>query len=132
MHGGVAARHQDSAFPAAAAQLNTSLALQKREGSWSGNGLEYMDVDGIYQVTRPSLQLGKARWDEVERACDALMAITTHALTDEATFFGPAVSGISHTLPALVSAVAECQLHFPAMIKTTKPWKMCLDDVPYI
>jgi len=129
---GIAASHHDSAFPAAAAQLNTSLAFQKHDGAWSRDGLEYMDVDGIYQVTRPAIQLGKARWDEVEKACDALMAITTRALTDQGTFFGPVVSGISHTLPALVSAVAECQMQFPEMIKTVKPWKMCLNNVPYI
>ena len=51
-------------FPFAAVQLNTSLALQnKRHGGWSASGLEYMDVDGIWQATRPSIQLGKARKD---------------------------------------------------------------------
>ena len=67
----------------------------------------------------------------MEVACDRLMAITTEALTNERLFFGD-ISETSHTLPALVSAVAECQRYWPEMITTTKPWKMCLDEVPYI
>lgn len=121
-----------AAFPYAAAQMNTSLALQGgRTGAWSATGLSYIDIDGIWQVVRPSLQLGKARWPEVESACNRLMARVTHGLTDEATLLGP-VSALSHTLPALVSSVAECQRQFPAMVRTVRPWKSCLDEVPYI
>ena len=77
----------------------------------------------MYQVTRPSLQLGKARWDEVERACDRLMALVTAALNDKRALLGAgsAVGKITHGLPALVGAVAECGKQFPAMIKTTRP-----------
>jgi len=118
-------------FPFPKAQLNSSLALQSESGAWSSDGLQYLDVDGIYQTTRPSVQLGKSRWSQVETACDKLMAITTNALTDESILFGH-LSSSSHLLPGLVSAVAECQTHFPNMIKSIKPWKMCLDQVPYI
>ena len=40
MNADIAASHHDSAFPAAAAQLNTSLAFQTHGGAWSRNGLE--------------------------------------------------------------------------------------------
>lgn len=121
----------NTAFPFPAAQLNSSLSLQKKHGGWSHDGLAYINVDGIYQATRPSLQLGKPRWAEVEEACNKLMALVTDALNNETTFFGK-VSRTSHDLPALVSAVAECQKHWPTMIKSVRPWKMCLDDIPYI
>ena len=96
--------------------------------------MAYLNVDGLYQATRPSLQLGKVRWDEVERACDRLMALVAAALNNESALLGAGstVGAITHNLPALVGAVAECNKQFPAMIKTTRPWANCLDTVPYI
>jgi hypothetical protein len=122
-------------FPFAAAQLNSSLQLQCENGGWSPNGTKYIDVDGIYQATRPALQIGTSskasRWSEVREACDRLMALVVPVLNDRERLLGP-ISEVSHTLPALVSAVAECQKHWPEMIATDRPWRMCLDDVPYI
>jgi len=118
-------------FPFPREQLNSTLALQRKHGGWSPNGRKYIDVDGIYQVTRPSLQLGKERWSEVELACEKLMALVTETLNNKTTLLG-SVSRTSHILPALVSSVAECQKHWPEMIKSVRKWKMCLDDVPYI
>ncbi len=46
--------------------------------------------------------------------------------------FNQGLSRNTHNLPALVSAVAECQTQFPAMIKSVRPWTMCLDSTPYI
>ena len=125
----------DASFAYPKQVLNSSLALEnKRTGGWTPNGMAYLNVDGMYQVTRPSVQLGKARWDEVEKSCDRLMALVTTALNDEAKILGEqsSVGRISHNLPALIGAVAECKKHFPKMIKTTRPWKACLDYVPYI
>jgi hypothetical protein len=123
----------DASFAYAARVLNNSLALEnKRTGGWTPNGMAYLNVDGMYQATRPSLQLGKARWDEVERSCDRLMALVTAALNDESKVVGGSLAKKSHNLPALIGAVAECGKQFPAMIKSTRPWKACLDDVPYI
>jgi hypothetical protein len=114
--------------------LNSSLALEKRSGGWTPDGMAYLNVDGMYQATRPSIQLGKARWDEVERSCDRLMALVTAALNDQAAILGQhsKVGSKTHNLPALVGAVAECKKQFPEMIKTARPWKACLDFVPYI
>ena len=67
----------------AARVLNSSLSLEKGSGGWTPDGMAYLNVDGIYQATRPSLQLGKARWDEVERSCGKLMALVTSAGNDE-------------------------------------------------
>lgn len=96
--------------------------------------MAYLNVDGMYQATRPSLQLGKARWSEVERSCDRLMALVTAALNDESQIIGQhsSVGKTTHNLPALIGAVAECSEQFPDMIETTRPWKACLDFVPYI
>lgn len=122
-------------FPFPEAQLNSSLALQKEKGGWTNDGLAYINVDGIYQATRPALQVGvekpQARWADVRLACDRLMSLVVGALTNEKKLLGK-VSSSTHNLPALVSAVAECQKHWPEMIHTDRPWKMCLDDVPYI
>lgn len=100
-------------------------------GGWTKDGMAYLNVDGIYQAVRPSLQLGKARWQDVETACRRLMELVVPALNDEARLLGD-ISSKSHNLPALVAAVAECQSHFPGMVRSATPWRMCLDDVPYI
>ena len=60
------------------------------------------------------------------------MALVTAALNDESKVVGGSLAKKSHNLPALIGAVAECGKQFPAMIKSTRPWKACLDDVPYI
>jgi hypothetical protein len=62
------------------------------------------------------------------------MALVTGALNDESALLGKhsLVGKNTHQLPALIGAVAECRKHFPQMIKTTRPWKACLDQVPYI
>ena len=124
----------DASFAYPAAVLNSSLALEnKRTGGWTPDGLAYLNVDGMYQATRPSLQLGKARWDEVRRSCDRLMALVTSALNDESQILGKGgVASITHNLPALIGAVAECKEQFPEMVKTQGKWRACLDDVPYI
>ena len=122
--------HAGQPFPAPLAQLNASLALQLADGKWSESNW-YLDIDGIYQVTRPSVQAGKARWGEVRQACNKLMAKVVPILNDESQLLGD-VSRNSHILPALVASVAECGHWFPDMVATHRPWKLCLDEVPYI
>ena len=124
----------DASFAYPAQVLNSSLALEQPSGGWTADGMAYLNVDGMYQATRPSLQLGKARWDEVESSCDRLMALVTTALNDEQKLIGQhsTVGANTHALPALVGAVAECRKQFPQMIKSVRPWKACLDEVPYI
>ena len=124
----------DAKFAYPSRVLNSSLALEKASGGWTADGMAYLNVDGMYQATRPSLQIGKARWDEVEESCDRLMALVTAALNDERKLIGQhsTVGANTHALPALVGAVAECRKQFPQMIKSVRPWKACLDEVPYI
>jgi hypothetical protein len=123
----------DATFAFPAQVLNSSLALEKPSGGWTPDGMAYLNVDGMYQATRPSLQLGKARWDEVESSCDRLMALVTAAMNDERRLIGRhSIGSNTHALPALVGAVAECRKQFPQMIKSVRPWKACLDEVPYI
>eukprot|EP00041_Stephanoeca_diplocostata_P005893 m.70808 g.70808 ORF g.70808 m.70808 type:complete len:401 (-) comp16059_c0_seq8:1282-2484(-) len=125
--------NSSSLFPFPKQQMDSALSLQLPSGGWTGDGIAYLNVDGIYQVTRPGVQLNKQyRWDDAETACDRLMKLVTGVLNDESKVLGPSVSSQSHALPALVAAVAECQKHFPDMVKTTRPWPMCLDAVPYI
>jgi hypothetical protein len=111
--------------------MTCSVCAQLPSGGWTQDGMAYLNVDGIFQVTRPAVQLGRIRWTEVRASCDRLMALVTGALNDEVKLLG-SVSSTSHNLPALVAAVAECQKQFPDMIKSTRPWPMCLDTVPYI
>eukprot|EP00039_Didymoeca_costata_P033249 m.41520 g.41520 ORF g.41520 m.41520 type:complete len:393 (+) comp9774_c0_seq2:31-1209(+) len=123
----------DAKFPYPKAQLNASLGVRTKAGTWSGTGLSYIDIDGIYQAIRPAAQAGKILWNEVEQACDMLLAKVTAALNSETVLLDKkGVSSSSHNLPALVACVAECGKWFPDMVKTVRPWKMCLDDVPYI
>jgi hypothetical protein len=124
----------DASFAYPSQVLNSSLALEMHSGGWTPDGMAYLNVDGMYQATRPSLQLGKVRWAEVERSCDKLMALVTSALNDKDALLGThsTVGSKSHNLPALVGAVAECRKQFPEMIKSTRPWRNCLDFVPYI
>ena len=121
-------------FPMPSAQLNTSLGLQRGGGGWTDDGFAYLNVDGIYQATRPSLQIGQARWNDVRAACDGLLSKVVPALNNGTQLLdGGGISHTTHNLPALVAAVAECQKQFGTeMVLTTRPWKMCLDDVPYI
>ena len=59
------------------------------------------------------------------------MAKVVPTLNDEVKLLGD-VSRNSHILPALVASVAECGHWFPDMVVTQRPWKLCLDEVPYI
>lgn len=118
-------------FPFPKAQANTSLSLQHSDGLWS-EGNAYLNIDGIYQATRPAIQAGKYRWDDVETACEKLLKATVPNLNNQTKLLSHPVSTSSHILPALVSVVAECQKYFPEMVKTIRPWPMCLDGVPYI
>ena len=49
----------NASFAYPAQVLNSSLALEKPSGGWTADGMAYLNVDGVYQATRPSLQLGK-------------------------------------------------------------------------
>merc|ERR1711924_544554 len=69
----------------AAALLNFSLGLQCDDGTWSKGRLGSMTLDGIFQVTRSSLQLHKSRWSEVTRACSSLLKESALQLNDEDT-----------------------------------------------
>ena len=114
----------DASWAHPAAVLRNSLALQQGTGGWTPDGMAYLNVDGIYQATRPAVQLGgaqsaAARWSDVERACDRLMGLVTTALNNRARIMGQ----ISHNLPALVGAVAECAKQFPSMIRSKRPWQ---------
>jgi hypothetical protein len=118
-------------IPNAAAMLNTSLALQdKATGLWGGGVIPgYMDQDGVYTTTRSSAQLGRARWDEVEAACEAYVRTAAGVLNNATVMLGPKtpIGGVTHNLAGIVTSVAECARWFPGLVVTTRPWVNTID-----
>lgn len=113
-------------LPNPAAFLNTTLALQNpTTGLWNGDRLPgYIDQDGVWVSIRASLQLGQARWQEVEAMCTAYVRTTAAVLNNATLMLGKhsALGGIVHNLPGLVTPVAECARWFPALTVTRRPW----------
>jgi len=116
------------------ALLNTTLALQDPStGLWNGDAAPgYMDLDGLYTAARASVQLGRARWDDVRIMCQRYLAAAQRALSDAAVVLSPtgAYGSSSHTLAAAVSGVAECGRWFPDLVVTASggsPWVNSVD-----
>ena len=38
----------------------------------------------------------------------------------------------THGLMAMVGAVGECQLHFPELVRTLRPWQSVMDKAAFI
>jgi hypothetical protein len=118
-------------LPHAEALLNTTLAMQDPvTGLWNGDKLPgYMDQDGVYVTTRSSVQLGKARWGDVERMCAAYVATAAGVLTNASLLLGAGTpfGGIVHDLAGVVTPIAECARWFPGLVVTERPWINTVD-----
>jgi len=120
-------------WPYPATVLDTALGMQGKDGLWGGGSPNYIDLDGLYSVTRSSVLAGRARWSDVESACDRLVAAAAKALNDDNEVLRSGVyAKNTHTLPAPIVAVAECAKHFPAMVRTRRPWVVTLDIAPFV
>jgi hypothetical protein len=104
------------------ALLSFALSLQGDDGLWQGDAGS-MTLDGIFQTTRSSVQLGRRDWDLVEDACDRLLATQAPRVNDAGYVLGRSQN--SHQLPNIVAAIGECATHFPALVKTRRPWTCC-------
>lgn len=120
-------------WPYVSQVLDSALSMQSSEGLWGSFPPNYIDLDGLYSVTRSSVFAGQARWADVEAACDRLVAAAAKALNDDDTVLdtSPYASN-THTLPAPITAVAECSKHFPSMVVTRRPWVVTLDKAPFV
>lgn len=119
-------------LPNADALLNTTLWLQDPEsGLWSGNSSvpTYMDQDGVYVAARSSVQLSRARWVDVRRACTAFVRTAARQLTSPSAILGPKspFGSVSHNLAGLVTPVAECARWFPDLVVTQVQWVDTVD-----
>lgn len=105
-------------------------------GLWGGDrDPGYISLDGVYQVTRPAVQLGGAAgpaWGAARAACARFLAAAAASLNDAARVLGPAYGTNSHLLPGAVAGVSECAKWFPEMVRTVRPWVQTLDIAPFV
>lgn len=119
-------------FPHAEAMLNITLNTQNpTTGLWNGDGTPgYMDQDGIYVAIKTSLQLNRARWNDIYTMCERYVtnAVTTVLLNSTALLTNQTMYGsIVHTLPGVVTPVALCANYFPNLTITERPWINTVD-----
>ena len=109
---------------APAALLDFALSMQDEDDGLFHGDASSMSLDGIFQVTRSSLQLNRSKWDRVQDACARLLATQAKNLNDGIKVLGK-FSKDSHGLPNVVANVAECSQTFPSLVKTRRPWRCC-------
>ena len=105
-------------------------------GLW-GNDRDpnYIDLDGVYQVVRPAVQMGGAAgpaWAAAQQLCTRFLARAETSLNDPATVLGGVYGSNTHILPGALAGVAECAKAFPSMVRTLRPWVVTLDIAPFI
>jgi len=144
---GEAAAAGGSWSPHARAAVNTTLAAQHsgpdKAGIWGkvekwserdqwGAISTCIDLDGVYTAARAALavaaQDGGApyRWADVEQACRDYLQVAEFLLNNE-TFVLDKYAKNTHVLHGPMYAVAECQLHFPDLVATRRPWRRWTD-----
>ena len=121
-----------------------TLSLQNKTGRdaghWASTG-GYDDVDGIFQASRPLMTVdgvplvpkdsGKGKWPIVGAACRDFLRSATLELND-AKWVMEKFGSNTHGLMAMVGAVGECQLHFPELVETVRPWRSVMDKAAFI
>ena len=110
-------------WPRAAAVQNLALKLQKPDGLWSYMS-DSMNFDGIYQLSRPCRQrrCSPSILDRIKAACSLYVKAAHQTLATiaaaEAVF-----DADFHHFPVCLATLAECQSWFPAMVRTSRPWR---------
>merc|ERR1712166_1289879 len=88
-----------------------------------------IDLDGVYSAARGSIVAagGKQpfyKWDNVKQACKAYLRTAEFLLNNSTFVLGRTkYAGDTHLLHGPMYAVAECQQHFPELVKTIRPWR---------
>lgn len=111
--------------------VDWTLALQLDHGLWGHSPDPYCrDLDGLYCLTRSSRNAGGYKAGEVRAAVVRFLETTHETLNDPAFVFTRYTS--SHKLVGALAAIAECQLFFPDLVTTPRPWRQSLDVACYI
>ena len=85
----------------------------------------WMNFDGIYQMTRSSIQMGYYEWNStVKTSCQMLLNYTVPLLNNE-TYVLNELSNTTHIMPGIIAGVAECIMQFPSMVATKYKWTCC-------
>lgn len=123
-------------LPGAAQMLDITLKMQNPQtGLWNGDKTpSYMDLDGVWVTTRTSVQLGNARWPEVQTMCQRFLGAAHAVLTNASVLLSPQTeyAGIVHTLAGVVTGVAECAKWFPDLLVTRRPWVNTVDTACFV
>eukprot|EP00039_Didymoeca_costata_P022630 m.4888 g.4888 ORF g.4888 m.4888 type:complete len:401 (-) comp3127_c0_seq1:91-1293(-) len=120
----------NASWPLSQAVQATSLALQNTSGFWR-NGTGYMNIDGIYQATRP-LATNTSRKGAVSDACEAYLRTIHSVFADLKTMCKYNLCDNTHQLAASVAAISECQRVFPSLVKTNQIWRFTGDYAPFL
>jgi hypothetical protein len=110
--------------------VDHSLRLQRPNGLWDGDVPYCIDLDGLYCILRSSRNAGGYRRDDALAAVHGFLSAAEAVLNDRASLFSAYPN--THRLTGALSAIAECALFFPELVRTPRPWKQSLDYAPYI
>lgn len=131
-------------WPHSAASVDATLSAQDNSsGVWGGKHdwvdrrswgtiSSCIDLDGVYTLTRAakfaSVNGEPYRWAEVEGACRKYLRTASFLLNNRTQVLDPTLYGQdTHLLHGVLYAVAECQQHFPQLVRTRRPWRRWTD-----
>jgi hypothetical protein len=132
--------------PLAQAAVDTTLAAQHggakgsgtwgpRQGGWAGRGTwttptSCIDLDGVYSAARGAIAATAGgmppyyRWADVKRACSQYLRTAAYVLNNASFVLQKALyAKDTHLMHGPMYAVAECQQHFPELVRTRRPWQ---------
>ena len=142
--------------PHAAAAVDTVLAAQHggangsgtwgSAGAWAGRSewgtvTSCIDLDGVYAATRGALAAAGGggterppyRWADVKAACAAYLRTAAFVLNNASFVLEEKLyAQDTHLLHGPMYAVAECQRHFPELVRTRRPWGRWTDSASCI
>ena len=110
--------------------VDHTLRLQHDNGLWDKDVTYCIDLDGIYSLTRSSRIAGGYRAADIEESVHRYLSTAEKILNDPEFFFARYTN--SHILTGALSAIAECQLFYPDIVRTSKPWRQSLDEACFI
>jgi len=123
--------HMDKPWPYPERVVDMTLRFQNpQNGLWGGGAMYCRDLDGVFCLIRASIQAGGYREREVHFAIIRFLATAEAQLNDEG--FVCRSYPNAHKLTGALAALAECQKHFPELLKTSRPLCQPLDKACFI
>ena len=110
--------------------MDSALALQRPDGLWGEEPATWIDLDGIWCLTRSSRITSGYREPDVRQACVRFLAHAEERLNDR-DYLAERYDN-SHALPGAMAAVAECATFYPELVRTERPWRQSLDTACFI